>query len=49
MQQAITWGNVDTDLCHHMVSLGHNELKQYVLKAMGTFGKSNALICDCSA
>ena len=24
-QQAITWGNVDPDLCHHMASLGHNE------------------------
>ena len=26
-QQAITWANVDPDLCHHMVSLGHNELR----------------------
>ena len=26
-QQANTWLNVDTDLCHHMASLGHNELK----------------------
>ena len=26
MQQAITWANVEPDLCHHMVSLGHNEL-----------------------
>ena len=25
-QQAITWANVDQDLCHHMVSLGHNML-----------------------
>ena len=25
-QQAITWVNVDPDLCRHMVSLGHNEL-----------------------
>ena len=25
-QQAITWTNVDSDLCHHMASLGHNEL-----------------------
>ena len=23
---AITWANVDPDLCRHMVSLGHNEL-----------------------
>ena len=26
-QQAITWANVDPDLCHHMASLGHNELQ----------------------
>ena len=26
MQQAIIWANVDTDLCPHMISLGHNEL-----------------------
>ena len=26
-QQAITWTNVDTDPCRHMVSLGHNELR----------------------
>ena len=25
--QAITWTNVDPDLCRHMVLLGHNELK----------------------
>ena len=25
-QQPITWANVDTDLCHHMASLGHNGL-----------------------
>ena len=25
-QQAITWANVDPELCHHMVLLGHNEL-----------------------
>ena len=25
-QQAITWANADPDLCHYMVSLGHNEL-----------------------
>ena len=25
-QQAITWANVDTDICLHMVSLGHNAL-----------------------
>ena len=26
-QQAITWANVDPDLCHHMASLSHNEIK----------------------
>ena len=25
--QAITWANVDADLCRHMASLGHTELK----------------------
>ena len=25
-QQAINWNNVDSDLCHYMASLGHNEL-----------------------
>ena len=29
-QQAITWANVDPDLCLHMVSLGHNELSYQV-------------------
>ena len=28
-QQAITWANVDPDLCRHMVSLGHNELTKH--------------------
>ena len=26
-QQAITWDNVDLDLCRYIASLGHNELK----------------------
>ena len=26
MQQAITWEYADSDVCHHMESLGHNEL-----------------------
>ena len=26
-QQAITWANVDPDLCRHMASLGQNELR----------------------
>ena len=28
-QQAITSANVDPDLCHHMASLGLNELTHY--------------------
>ena len=31
-QQAISWANVDPHLCHHMVSLAHNELKTWVPK-----------------
>ena len=33
-QQAITWANVDPDLCNnmHMVSVGHNELSIIVFK-----------------
>ena len=27
-QQAITWANLDPDLCHHMVSLSRNDFKQ---------------------
>ena len=30
-QAAITWANVDPDLCHHMVSQGHNELTHWPL------------------
>ena len=33
-QQAITWANVDTYLCRHMVSLGHNELIMLILEAI---------------
>ena len=29
-QQAITWANVDQDLCPQMASLGHNKLISYV-------------------
>ena len=32
MQQAITWANIDPDLCRHMVSLGPNELMASVQK-----------------
>ena len=30
-QQAITWANVDPDLCHHMVSLDKNELIGFII------------------
>ena len=36
MQQAIAWGIVDTDLYHHMASLGHNDLN------------INGIVQDCS-
>ena len=44
--QAITRANVDPDLCHHMASLGHNELTAvmtYFLNAM-TFPGNNELM-----
>ena len=30
-QQAITWTNVDPDLCHHIASWGHNEEREFCL------------------
>ena len=36
-QQAITWANVDPDLCRHMMSLGHNELRQKQCTTPGTW------------
>ena len=30
MQQAITWTNVDPDLCRYIESLGHNDLKEVI-------------------
>ena len=32
--QAITWANVDPDLCRHMVSLSHNELTHLSMDKM---------------
>ena len=32
MQQAITWANVDPDLCRQMASLGHNELNEFSMQ-----------------
>ena len=31
VQVIITWANVDPDLCRHMVSLGHNVLRQHTV------------------
>ena len=36
-EQAITWANVDPDLCRHMASLGHNELTTMIERT----GKKN--------
>ena len=33
-QQAITWTNVDKDVCHHMVSPGINELTYNIYNLM---------------
>ena len=30
-QQVITYANVDLDLCHHMTSLGRNELLTFII------------------
>ena len=37
-QQAITWANVDPDLCPDMASLGPNELKE--VKNISTYPKT---------
>ena len=39
MQKAITWANVDLDLCRHMVSLGHNELNSYIWAILSVLEK----------
>ena len=41
--KAITWANVDPDLCHHMVSLGHNKLKIRRLQDRLIFNMVNTL------
>ena len=33
-QSAITWADVDPELCHHMPSLGRNELSLDALKSL---------------
>ena len=36
MQQAITWANVDPNICRHMAPQGHNELIQQSNVSNGT-------------
>ena len=45
-QQAITWANVDPDFCHHMVSLGQDELTDYLGKQQGKHDKNTFPIFD---
>ena len=46
MQQAITWANVDPDLCHHMASLGPKELILLIFFLFVSFpqGEENLII-----
>ena len=39
---AITWASVDPDLCHHMVSLGHNELNSLQFRVLNV--KTNLIL-----
>ena len=51
MQQATTWIDVDPGLCHHMASLGHNELSTKMFqiiyseknKPLTFYGKSDSI------
>ena len=43
-QQAITWANVDLDLCHHMTSLGHNEWHSTICHH--TFDNNQNVLCS---
>ena len=43
---SITWANVDPDLCRHMVSLGHNELR-YVSDGYPILQQSSWLNWHC--
>ena len=38
-QQAITWTNVDPDVCRHLVSLGHNELIKHFITNIECYHK----------
>ena len=37
-QQAISWANIDTDFCHRIASLGHNDLNTMFERQMGKSG-----------
>ena len=36
-QQAITWTNLDSDVCHNMALLGHNELMHFSIEQVHHF------------
>ena len=41
--KAITWANVDPDLCRHIASLGLNELRSHIYKT-GTYSVNTVYI-----
>ena len=45
LHQAITWANVDPDICHHMTSLGHNgviqDISYVVFRILPQLAKEN--------
>ena len=51
-QQAITWANVEPDLCHYMISLGHTELTHWgrlthiCVSKLTIIGSDNDLLPD---
>ena len=47
--QAITWANVDPNLCCHMASLGHNELISVTAGLLASHGKLRAVMMPTSS
>ena len=45
-QQAITWANVDLDLCHHMVSLDQNELIDVIVLVLQAIHHNIISFCN---
>ena len=41
-QQAIAWANVDLDLCHYIMLLGHNELRKQISFHFTTFSSARS-------